>query len=133
MRVVSLIASSTEIVCALGLEETLVGRSHERDYPPSVTHPDVLLILPCGFDLTRTRNELPILAKRPEWQQLKAVRMGNVFLLDGSQYFNRPGPRLVESLEILAEILHPNTFRFGHEGSGWQRIRRPESRPERRD
>ncbi len=58
---------------------------------------------------------------RPEWPRLKAVRDGRVFLTDGNQYFNRPGPRLVESLEILAELLHPEAFRFGHEGTGWQR------------
>lgn len=51
-----------------------------------------------------------------------AVRAGRVFLTDGSQYFNRPGPRLVESLEIVAETLHPDAFRFGHEGSGWIRL-----------
>jgi iron complex transport system substrate-binding protein len=45
-----------------------------------------------------------------------------VYLTDGNQYFNRPGPRLVESLEILAEILHPEIFHFGHEGRGWERL-----------
>jgi len=44
-----------------------------------------------------------------------------VFVAEGSQYFNRPGPRIAESLEILAEILHPELFQFGHEGSGWVR------------
>ena len=44
-----------------------------------------------------------------------------VFLADGNQYFNRPGPRIVESLQILAELIHPNTFRFGFEGDGWRR------------
>jgi iron complex transport system substrate-binding protein len=43
-----------------------------------------------------------------------------VYVTDGNQYFNRPGPRLVESLEILAEILHPTLFHFGHLGTGWQ-------------
>ena len=65
--------------------------------------------------------DLPILTGRPEWPRLKAVRDGRVFLTDGNQYFNRPGPRLVESLEILAELLHPDEFRFGHEGVGWRR------------
>jgi iron complex transport system substrate-binding protein len=51
---------------------------------------------------------------------LKAVKNRRVFLADGNQYFNRPGPRLVESLEILAEVLHPDVFHFGHEGTGWQ-------------
>lgn len=83
--------------------------------------PDVILVLPCGFDIARTRQDMPSLTNRPEWPGLRAVREGRVYLLDGNQYFNRPGPRLVESLEILAAILHPATFHFGHEGCGWQR------------
>jgi iron complex transport system substrate-binding protein len=50
------------------------------------------------------------------------VREERVFLLEGNQYFNRPGPRLLESLEILAEILHPAAFDFGHRGTGWERL-----------
>ena len=84
--------------------------------------PDVIVVLPCGFDLPRTRQEMPALTARPEWPGLRAVRDGRVFLTDGNQYFNRPGPRLVESLEILAEVLHPAAFRFGHERTGWQRL-----------
>jgi iron complex transport system substrate-binding protein len=84
--------------------------------------PDVILVLPCGFDLERTRGEMPWLTRRPEWPRLRAVRSRRVYLLDGNQYFNRPGPRLVESLEILAEVLHPATFVFGHEASGWERF-----------
>jgi len=83
--------------------------------------PDVIAVMPCGFDIERTRREMPVLTGRPEWRSLSAVRNGRVFLTDGNQYFNRPGPRLVESAEILAEILHPATFAFGHEGSGWVR------------
>jgi iron complex transport system substrate-binding protein len=84
--------------------------------------PDVILIMPCGFNLERTAAELPALTSRPQWPRLKAVREGRVYLADGNQFFNRPGPRIVESLEILAEILHPELFRFGHEGSGWLRV-----------
>jgi len=84
--------------------------------------PDILLILPCGFDITRTRQELPPLTSRPGWSGLKAVREGQAYLLDGNQYFNRPGPRLAESLEILAEVFHPDSFHFGHHGRGWQRL-----------
>jgi iron complex transport system substrate-binding protein len=84
--------------------------------------PDVILVLPCGFDIARTRQEMPSLTGRPEWPKLRAVQEGRVYLLDGNQYFNRPGPRLVESLEILAEILHPTSFHFGHAGNGWQRL-----------
>lgn len=81
--------------------------------------PDVILVMPCGFSIAKTREELPHLTGQPGWKDLKAVREGRVYLTDGHQYFNRPGPRLVESLEILAEILHPETFQFGHEGKGW--------------
>jgi len=84
--------------------------------------PDVLFISPCGYDMARTRQDVPLLEARAGWNNLKAVRDGNVYIADGNQYFNRPGPRLVESLEILAEILHPGTFHFGHEGSGWEAV-----------
>ncbi len=81
---------------------------------------DFILVIPCGFDIPRTRSEMSTLSARPEWHGLRAVREGRVALADGSQYFNRPGPRLVESLEILAEILHPEAFDFGHKGRGWE-------------
>jgi iron complex transport system substrate-binding protein len=83
--------------------------------------PDVIVLLPCGFDLPRCRADLHLLQEKPGWADLKAVRGGRVFLTDGNQYFNRPGPRLVESLEILAELLHPEEFHFGHATNGWQR------------
>lgn len=81
--------------------------------------PDVIAIMPCGFDIERAERELPVLTERPEWRSLRAVETGRVFITDGNQYFNRPGPRLVESAEILAEILHPGNFGFLHEGTGW--------------
>ena len=81
--------------------------------------PDVIAVMPCGFDIPRTAAEMPPLAAQPGWTDLSAVRNGRVFLTDGNQYFNRPGPRIVESAEILAELLHPEVFDFGHRGSGW--------------
>ena len=84
--------------------------------------PDAIVVLPCGFDIATTRRNMPALTGLDGWQDIKAVRAGRVFLVDGKQYFNRPGPRLVESLEILAEILHPDAFRFGHQGTGWVRL-----------
>lgn len=83
--------------------------------------PEVIILLPCGWDIDRTRQEMPRLTRLPEWPRLRAVRQQQVYLTDGNQYFNRPGPRLVESLEILAQILHPEAFSFGQEGAGWQR------------
>ena len=84
--------------------------------------PDLILIAPCGFNMDRAALDLPLLTSRPEWAGLKAVRNGQVFLGEGNQYFNRPGPRIVESLEIMAEIFHPQLFSFGHEGPGWRRL-----------
>lgn len=83
--------------------------------------PDVIAVMPCGFDIAQSLKEMPALTGRPEWSRLSAVRNDRVFVTDGNQYFNRPGPRLVESAEILAELLHPETFDFGHEGTGWVR------------
>jgi len=83
--------------------------------------PDVIISLPCGFDLERTRQEMYWLTGRPGWRELRAVRSGEVYLADGNQFMNRPGPRIVESLQILAEILHPDIFEARWEGSGWVR------------
>jgi iron complex transport system substrate-binding protein len=83
--------------------------------------PDAIVIAPCGFSLERTREDIPVLAAQPGWKDLNAVRYAQVFIADGNQYFNRPGPRVVETVKILAEILHPDVFSFGHEGSAWER------------
>ena len=82
--------------------------------------PEVIVFMPCGFDLERTRQEAQEFAERDGWQQLKAVRGDRVYVTDANAYFNRPGPRLVESLEILGEILHGDRFDFGRKGKGWQ-------------
>jgi iron complex transport system substrate-binding protein len=68
--------------------------------------PDLIVLMPCGFDLARTRAEAPALTARAGWSELSAVRAGRVFVADGNQYFNRPGPRLIDSLELLLEALH---------------------------
>ena len=84
--------------------------------------PDVIISMPCGFDIARTRTEMRWLTSRPEWQRLKAVRTGQVYLCDGNQYMNRPGPRIIESLQILCEILHHKLFPASFESSGWQQM-----------
>lgn len=84
--------------------------------------PDVIVVLPCGWDVARARQDMHFLTNRREWSSLRAVKNGKVFLADGNQYFNRPGPRMVESLEILAELIHPEAFQFGFEGRGWERF-----------
>ncbi len=72
--------------------------------------PDIIVVLPCGFDITRTRQEMPALVSKAGWNELRVVRSGRVYLADGNAYFNRPGPRLADSLEILATIFHPDLF-----------------------
>lgn len=84
--------------------------------------PDIVVALPCGFDLARTRHEIHWLTDRPDWRQLRATQSGKVFLCDGNQYMNRPGPRLVDSLRIFAEIFHPETFESTFENTGWERL-----------
>ena len=83
-------------------------------------NPDVIIFMPCGFDLDRTRQDAQLLIHRPEWEQLHANQSGRVYITDGNAYFNRPGPRLVESLEILAEIQHPEIFQYGYKGKAWE-------------
>ncbi len=84
--------------------------------------PDIIVVLPCGFDLARTRGEMHWLCDRPGWTKLKAVNQQRVFLCDGNQFMNRPGPRLVESLRIFAEMFHPDLFEPAMEGIGWLRF-----------
>jgi iron complex transport system substrate-binding protein len=81
--------------------------------------PEVILLVPCGFKIPQTIRDLNPLTENPAWANLRAVRQRQVFLIDGHHFFNRPGPRLVESAEIVAEILHPERFSFGHRGTGW--------------
>ncbi|MGA0607309.1 cobalamin-binding protein [Phenylobacterium sp. VNQ135] len=87
--------------------------------------PDVILLLPCGFRLEESLADLPALQRHPLWPGLKAVREARVYAIDGHHYFNRPGPRLVESAEITAEILHPQACDFGWEGRAWVRLPAP--------
>jgi iron complex transport system substrate-binding protein len=83
--------------------------------------PDVIVFMPCGFDLHKTAMEVAQAMADPKWHSLRAYQNRRIYITDGNSYFNRPGPRLVESVEILQEILHPH-LTYGHEGVGWQKI-----------
>lgn len=76
--------------------------------------PDIILVSPCGYDVPTTLREMAVLEDNEVWKGLRAVREGRVFVADGNAYFNRPGPRLVESTEIVAEILHSDICAYGH-------------------
>jgi iron complex transport system substrate-binding protein len=103
------------------------GPGHSPGVPREMTFeqlasadPDVLVIAPCGFDLRRTEREIHWLTSRPGWSHLRAVRGGRVCLADGNQYFNRPGPRVVETLEALVEMLHPQERPPRLRGEAWR-------------
>ncbi len=81
--------------------------------------PEVITLLPCGYSIEQTLSEIDQLTTHDGWNTLKAVQNKQVFILDGNQYFNRPGPRLVDSTRILAEVLHPAAFRTSNNHPGW--------------
>ena len=87
------------------------------------TNPDIIIIMPCGFGIKRTLEDMHYLQKREGWQELKAVKENKVYIVDGNQYFNRPGPRLVESAEILAEIINPDYFERKYSENAWISIK----------
>ncbi|HLZ47694.1 MAG TPA: ABC transporter substrate-binding protein [Candidatus Limnocylindria bacterium] len=70
--------------------------------------PEYLFLLPCGFDADRALAEARVLTDRPDWTELRAVRDGRTWVLDGNAYFSRPGPRVVDGIELLASLLHPD-------------------------
>lgn len=72
--------------------------------------PDIIVMMPCGFDVKRGLEDVPILAEREGWKDLPAVRNDRVYVVDASAYTSRSGPRLVTGLEIMAEMIHPELF-----------------------
>ncbi len=103
----------TPELIALAGGRPLLGTAGERSRTLAwddvrAADPDVLLIACCGFDVARTRQDLPILARQPGFADLTSARTDRVYVTDGNAYFSRPGPRLVDSLEILAHALAPD-------------------------
>jgi iron complex transport system substrate-binding protein len=103
---------SPQLVRLAGGDEVL-GREGQKSRTltwdeVAAAEPEVVFVACCGFDLERTLADTDALRNAPQWRALPAVRTGRVYVADGSQYFSRPGPRLVDSLEILAHALHPD-------------------------
>ncbi|QEG43763.1 cobalamin-binding protein [Roseimaritima ulvae] len=103
---------SPELVSLAGGRE-VIGIAGQRSVTTpweKIVHvdPEVIVIACCGFNVARTLEDLPILRSQVGWNDLRCVQSGRVYVVDGSDYFSRPGPRLVDSLEILAHTLHPN-------------------------
>ncbi|WP_085810365.1 ABC transporter substrate-binding protein [Sphingomonas sp. TZW2008] len=82
--------------------------------------PDIIVLMPCGFQIPQTMADLGPLTTRDGWNRLAAVRAGRVFVADGHHFFNRPGPRLVESAAIIAETI--DAGRGVDAGAGWRRL-----------
>ena len=89
------------------------GKSHWIKWADvSAADPDIVILIPCGFELERVLTEAKTPAVWPHLKDLRATREGKLFGVDGHHLFNRPGPRLVDSLEVLAELLYPESFQF---------------------
>ena len=74
------------------------------------SQPEVIILMPCGFDVKRALQDVPLLAEREGWESLPAVRNNRVYAIDAGAYTSRSGPRLVVGLEIMAEMIHPELF-----------------------
>jgi len=103
------------------------GKAGGQDTPISwaalaKANPDIIVFMPAGLDIEQARRELNFAASSPEWGRLRAIRKRKVFVADARGFFNRPGPRLIDSLEILAEMISPKAFDFGWEGKRWIRL-----------
>ena len=84
--------------------------------------PDVLVLSPCGFSIERTLQDIAILQEHPAWQSLRAVKNRRVYAIDGNQYLNRSGPRLVESAELLGRVIWGEQLRVEVDANGWKHI-----------
>ena len=87
--------------------------------------PDVVLLMPCGFDLAQTRPELAALCENPDWKKLPAVRNRRVYSVDGNAYLNRPGPRIVDSAELVAGLVQPDLFASLIPPRSYERVETP--------
>ncbi|QHS54448.1 cobalamin-binding protein [Mucilaginibacter sp. 14171R-50] len=108
------IAGGTPVLAQAGKHSPYVSWDDIRE-----SDPEIILLMPCGFAIERTMSEINILLEQPGFTDLKAVKNNRIYIVDGNHFFNRPGPRIVDSLEILAEIIHTKQFAFGYEGHGW--------------
>lgn len=93
----------------------LLGEAGERSVETTwravaEVDPEMLVLMPCGFDLADTVDEWATVPRPPMWRDIEAVRRGQVFAVDGSAYFSRPGPRVIDGIELLAEIFDPDAF-----------------------
>ena len=84
--------------------------------------PEIIIVMTSGYDIKKSLIEIKTLESKKGWGSLKAVRNRNVYITDGNQFFNRPGPRIIESIEILLEIIHSDFSESKHIDSGWIKL-----------
>ena len=84
--------------------------------------PEKIILMPCGYNIRKTIEEIGAIIDMPNWKNLKAVKNKNVFITDGNQYFNRPGPRILDSIKILIEIISNQKRDFGYKAKGWEKF-----------
>ena len=84
--------------------------------------PEKIILMPCGFSIRKTIKEMGTIIDMLNWKNLRAVKNGNVFIANGNQYFNRPGPRILDSIKILIEIVSNQKRDFGFKGKGWEKF-----------
>jgi iron complex transport system substrate-binding protein len=108
------IAGGTPVLSEAGKHSPYIDWEDLREQDPQV-----IVVMACGFSVERTLKEIVTLLQLPGFADLQAIKNKRFYIADGNQYFNRPGPRIVDSIEILAEIINPKQFIFGYEGEGW--------------
>ncbi len=108
------IAGGAPILSEVGKHSPYINWEDLREQDP-----EVIVVMACGFSVERTLKEISTLLQLPGFADLQAIKNKRFYIADGNQYFNRPGPRIIDSIEILAEIINPKQFIFGYEGEGW--------------
>ena len=84
--------------------------------------PEKIIIMPCGYSIEKTKTEMIALKNTSNWTNLKAYKNNNIFIVDGNQYFNRPGPRILDSIKILKEIISNEKHIFGYKNKAWEKL-----------
>jgi iron complex transport system substrate-binding protein len=108
------IAGGTPVLSEAGKHSPYIDWEDLREQDP-----EVIVVMSCGFSVERTLKEVNTLLQLVGFADLQAIKNKRFYIADGNQYFNRPSPRIVDSIEILAEIINPKQFIFGYEGEGW--------------
>ncbi len=107
-----------------GTDSVKIPWERVRDYQP-----EVIIVSPCGFNLDKALEQSLSLVERPGWSDLPAVKRGRVFAVDANSYFARPGPRVVEGVELLAHLIHPEDFPWRGLANAYCRVSGPSRVP----